>query len=144
MKVLSQFVMLLVLASSASAKPSYDDARQVTTAMHSFVSRTMIWNQQPLAQRLTELKRADKITADALAMFPEGSNLQACRRAADSMKSYVSKLNEIALALDGRRQLAPMDQLEPMYLGFQFGDHYRSCRDQVEALDTTQPRKAKQ
>lgn len=137
---------LVFACLSASAAVTYEAARKLTDQMQSVVMSTQSWHSKPLADRIAAYRRADVLVADAERMFgtsPAGT-FASCWRAAISMKFYVINLNDMALLFEGRKQLTgPADLFAPMYASFEYGDAYRTCKDQIETLDVPaiKPRK---
>lgn len=133
------FAAAAIAPAVAQGKPTYEQARRLTNAMRAVVAETGVWSKKPLPARI-EAARAAKALVDEteklLGSDPSGPFGQ-CRAAAIGMQTYVLNLNDLALLLEGRRQLnASVDLVMPQFFAFQFGEAYSACRDQIEALDT--------
>lgn len=138
MKTLIALLSGAMVTCAASAAPTYAEARKLIDEMHSYVAQVNIWDKKPLAERIQAYRRTEAIVTTAARMFgdnPLGPFGQ-CWAAANSLKFFVISMNDLALILEGHKRVySGVDLYSPMFISFGFGEEYRTCREQIEALD---------
>lgn len=141
MKSIALALALLSATGFAAAQkpPSYRDARALYEQLGKPVAATGVWYKKPLAERIQAMKDADTLIKRAEAMFGTAvvGRFSACRSAAIAMKFYIIDLNDLALVMEGRRQITNAATLfAPSFNAVDFGEKKAACYEEIESLDT--------
>jgi len=128
------------VASAASPKPSYAEARKITNAVTSTLSVVMLWDKRGDAERMQAIKAAMAVSNDAERVFgadPFGP-WRYCLQMANRHAGLVQALNENGRKASRGDEIDPRKFYEAVAVAYNLGELYRSCRDQVETLDPPQ------
>lgn len=139
MKSLALILALLMAhgLTMAETLPSYKDARNLYDQLGKPVAASGVWWKKPLPERQQALREADALAKRAESLFGTSRRFAACRSAALAMKTFILDLNDLALVVDGRREIKNAVALfAPSFNAVAFGEHKAFCYEEVEALDT--------
>lgn len=115
---------------------SYASARAISDQVVASIDASGLWDQRDEAQRRTAAVAASDLKSKARAVF--GTDLlgtwRACLSMVEQHQVYVADLNAAAATAEQAQPARTGAIAGSMRNGFQLGESYRACRDQIERL----------
>lgn len=123
----------IVQAQSKPTRAQYGEARKLYDEFDRTISRSMLWEKKPAAERVAAYKQAIAHKERLSKLMGDTSQ---CGYAASTHVEFVSNMNALVSAGEGAGKVTPFQLLGAMNNAQAFGNFRAACYDEVEALDT--------